>query len=180
LLTSVDKGRWNLGTGESWRGEYAQESRGSIESIMLWSPLAGAPVGVQLGRLGRPRKARSGFEKADISTFLGEGERIAGAYLIVRTGRPASGAFTPSFDYFLFINITGLRGYYAYLEGNRSGKPRAFRSFDRILKMLRELGYFGPITIYDGDATHRPPVARGATRRRPGDKGQIAAVQAQG
>jgi hypothetical protein len=103
--------------------------------------------------VARPRKPRTGFEKAGISTFLGEGERLAGAYVIVRPTRPASGAFTLSFDYFLFINITGLRGYYAYLEGNRRGQPRAFQSVDRILKMLRELGYLGPVTIYDRDGT---------------------------
>jgi hypothetical protein len=134
--------------------------------------LAGAPMGVRLGRLGRPRKARTGFEKADICAFLEEGERLAGAYVIVRTGKPVSCAFTASVDYFVFINITGLRGYYAYLEGSRSGKPRAFRSVDRILRKLRELGYFGPVTIYDEEDTRRPPLARGATRRRPGDKGQ--------
>ena len=128
-------------------------------------------------RIGRPRRARTGFEKADISTFLGEGERIAGAYVVVRAGKPVSTEFMPSFDYSLFLNITGLRGYYAYLEGNRSGKPRTFRSFDRILKMLRGLGYLGPITVYDEDDARTPPVARGATRRRPGDKGQTSAPE---
>jgi hypothetical protein len=68
--------------------------------------LAGAPMGVRLGRLGRPRKARTGFEKADICAFLEEGERLAGAYVIVRTGKPVSCAFTASVDYFVFINIT--------------------------------------------------------------------------
>lgn len=138
---------------------------------MVYYPDKGAPLGERLGsRIGRPRKARTGFEKAEISTFLEEGERIAGAYIVVRAGQPVSTAFMPSFDYSLYINITGLRGYYAYLEGKRSGKPRIFRSFDRILKMLRGLGYRGPITVYDEDDSRRPPEARGATRRRPGDK----------
>jgi hypothetical protein len=127
-------------------------------------------LGEGLGRVGRPRGAATGFEKADISKFLGEGERIVSAYVVVRAGKPIPTEFAPSFDYSLFINITGMRGYYADLEGTRSGKPRVFRSFDRILKMLRGLGYIGPITVYDEDDERRPPVARGATRRRPGDK----------
>ena len=100
--------------------------------------------------MGRPRKARTGFKKADIRIFLEEGERIAGFYVVVRAGRPALDQFTPSFDCSLFINITGLRGYYAYLEGNCGRKPRAFRSVDRILKKLRELGYSVTVTVYNG------------------------------
>jgi hypothetical protein len=123
-----------------------------------------------VGKIGRPRKPRTGFEKAEISTFLGEGERIAGAYVVMRAGKPGLSAYSPSFDYLLFVNITGLRGYYAYLEGTRTGKPRVFRSFDRILRMLRELGYTGPTIVYDEDDPRRPAEARGATRRRPGDK----------
>jgi hypothetical protein len=65
--------------------------------------------------------------------------------VVARAGTLASDQFTPSFDHSFSSNITGLRGYYSHLEGNRSGKSRAFRSLDRILKMLRELGYFGPI-----------------------------------
>jgi hypothetical protein len=136
-------------------------------------------LGDRLGRIHRPRRARTGFEKADISKFLGEGERIVGAYVVVRAGKPISTEFAPSFDYSLFINITGLRGYYAYLEGTRTGKPRIFRSFDRILKMLRGLGYLGPVTAYDEDDARTPPAARGATRRRPGDKCQTAAPEGQ-
>jgi hypothetical protein len=127
-----------------------------------------------LGKGGRPRKPRSGFEKAEISTFLGEGERIAGAYVVVRPGKTGLSTYYPSFDYLLFISFTGLRGYYAYLEGSRTGKPRVFRSFDRILRMLRDLGYTGPFTVYDEDDPRRPAQARGATRRRPGDKAMAA------
>jgi hypothetical protein len=131
-----------------------------------------------LGKGGRPRKPRSGFEKAEIATFLGEGERIVGAYVVVRRGRPGLSSYYPSFDYNLFVSITGLRGYYAYLEGSRSGKARVFRSLDRILRMLRELGYAGAFTVYDDDDPRRPAQARGATRRRPGDKAPVAAEQA--
>jgi hypothetical protein len=137
----------------------------------------GAPSGERLVRIHRPRRARTGFEKADISKFLGEGERIVGAYVVVRAAKPIPTEFAPSFDYSLFISITGLRGYYAYLEGTRTGKPRIFRSLDRILKMLRGLGYFGPITVYDEDDARTPPVAKGATRRRPGDKRQAPAPE---
>lgn len=142
---------------------------------MVRYTLNSAIPGESLGRAGRPRQARKGFEKAEISVFLAEGERIVGAYVVSRAGKPVSSAYTPSFDYSLFVSITGLRGYYAYLEGDRTNKPRIFRSFDRILKMLRDLGYNGPITLYaEGDA-RTPPAAGGATRRRPGDKSQTKA-----
>nr|WP_295744909.1 hypothetical protein [uncultured Acidocella sp.] len=131
-----------------------------------------------MGKGGRPRKPRNGFEKAEIATFLEEGERIAGAYIVVRRGKPGLSEYYPSFDYYLFVNITGMRGYYAYLEGSRSGKARVFRSLDRILRMLRDLGYLGAFTVYDDDDPSKPAQARGATRRRPGDKAAVAAVQA--
>ena len=122
-----------------------------------------------LGKVGRPRKPRTGFEKAEVYAFLAEGERIAGAYVVARAGKPRSSVYTPLFDFWLFINLTGLRGYYAFL-GAMGGEQRVFRSFDRLHRILREMGYLGPVCVYHEDDPRRPAVARGATRRRPGDK----------
>ena len=122
-----------------------------------------------MGRIGRPRKARTGFEKAEIVAFLREGERISGSYVLVRPGKPGLSAYSPSFDYTLFLSITGLRGYYALLAAE-GGEPRVFRSFDRLLRMLRELGYLGQVSVYDEDDPRHPAEPRGATRRRPGER----------
>ena len=126
-----------------------------------------------VGKAGRPREALSGFEKADISAFLAEGERISHAYVVERPGAPGASAFTPSFEYRLFIRITGLRGYYAYLEATHNRRPRIFRSLDRILKMLRGFGYEGPITVYNEDDL-QTPAANPGTLRRPGDRSQTS------
>ena len=123
----------------------------------------------RLGKVGRPRKPRAGFEKAEVYAFLAEGERVAGAYVVARAGKPGSSVYTPSFDFWLFINLTGLRGYYAFLGAVR-GEQRIFRSFDRLYRILREMGYFGPVCVYDEDDPRRPADTLGATRRRPGDK----------
>ena len=127
----------------------------------------------RVGKAGRPREVLTGFEKAEISAFLAEGERISHAYIVERPGTPGTSAFTPSFEYRLFIRITGLRGYYAYLEATHNKQPRIFRSLDRILKMLRGLGYGGPIVIYNEDDSQTPPANRG-TLRRPGDRAQTS------
>ena len=122
-----------------------------------------------MGKAGRPRKPRTGFEKAEVYAFLAEGERIVRAYVVARAGKPGLSVYTPSFDFWLFISLTGLRGYYAFL-GAVGGEQRVFRSFDRLYRILHEMGYFGPVCVYGEDDTRRPADARGATRRRPGDK----------
>jgi hypothetical protein len=43
-------------------------------------------------------------------------------------------------------------------------------TFDRLLRMLRELGYHGPITTYDDADPRRPAEPTGVTRRRPGER----------
>ena len=101
---------------------------------------------------------------------------MAGAYIVVRTGGPRSSEYTPSFEFFLFVTITGMRGYHPVLAAE-GGKPRVFKSFDRVLRMLRELGYNGPITIYDEHDPRRPAEATGATKRRPGDKAIETAIE---
>jgi hypothetical protein len=126
-----------------------------------------------LGRIGRPRKARTGFEKAEIAAFLREGERISGSHVLVRPGKPGLSAYSPSFDYTLFLSITSLRGYYVLLAAE-GGEPRVFRSFDRLLRMLRELGYLGQISVYDEGDPRRPAEPRGATKRRPGERLAVA------
>jgi hypothetical protein len=114
------------------------------------------------------RKRRTHLAKGDITKLLKEGERLVGAYAVVRSGRPQSTKYTPSFDYNLFVTLTGIRGYFPVVE--HSGNDlRLFRSFDRILRMLREFGYCGPITVHDETDPQRPK-ATGATRRRPGEK----------
>jgi hypothetical protein len=120
-------------------------------------------------RARRRRKERTGFEKADICAFLAEGEKITGVYAIVRSAdRPVSSQWTPTFDYLLFVSLTGMRGYFPVMAAE-GREQRVFKSFDRILRMLRELGYQGPIAIYD-ETDPRRPKATGTTRRRPGEK----------
>ncbi len=119
------------------------------------------------------RKKRTSLAKGDITKLLNEGERLAGAYALVRSGPPQSTKYVPSFDYLLFVSLTGIRGYFPVVE--YAGKEqRVFRSFDRILRMLRELGYHGPTTVYE-ETDPRRPKATGVTRRRPGEK--LAASQ---
>jgi hypothetical protein len=116
------------------------------------------------------RKERTGLEKGDISAFLSEGEKITGVYAIVRSAdRPVSSQWTPTFDFLLFVSLTGMRGYFPVMaaEGH---EQRIFKSFDRLLRMLRELGYHGPITTYDDADPRRPAEPTGVTRRRPGER----------
>jgi hypothetical protein len=120
--------------------------------------------------VGRRRKERTGLEKGDISAFIAEGEKISGVYAIVRSAdRPVSSQWTPTFDYLLFVSLTGLRGYFPVMaaEGH---EQRVFKSFDRLLRMLRELGFTGPITTFDETDPRRPLEPTGATKRRPGEK----------
>ena len=131
-----------------------------------------------VGKAGRPREALTGFEKAEISAFLAEGERISGAYVVERPGPSGASAYTPSFEYRLFVRITGLRGYYAYLEASHNKQQRTFRSMDRILKLVRGLGYAGPITIYN-EKDSQTPAADLGTLRRPGDKTQTSSPKSQ-
>ncbi len=114
------------------------------------------------------RKTRTSLAKGDITKLLNEGERLVGAYALVRSGPPQSSKYIPSFDYLLFVTLTGIRGYFPVIEYGRK-EQRVFRSFDRILRMLRELGYHGPVAVYD-ETDPRRPKATGATRRRPGEK----------
>ncbi len=124
-------------------------------------------VDILLPNKGR-RKRRTSLAKADITKLLNEGERLVGAYALVRSGPPQSTKYVPSFEYFLFVSLTGIRGFFPVVD--HDGKEqRVFRSVDRILRMLRELGYLGPIAIYD-ETDPRRPKATGATRRRPGEK----------
>jgi hypothetical protein len=121
-------------------------------------------------RVGRRRKERTGLEKGDISAFIAEGEKIAGVYAVVRSAdRAVSSQWTPTFDFLLFVSLTGLRGYFPVMaaEGH---EQRVFKSFDRVLRMLRELGFHGPITTFDEADPRRPPEPTGVTRRRPGEK----------
>lgn len=121
-------------------------------------------------QLGRPRKPRTGFEKAELAKFLGEGERIAAAFVVVRARTPVSSRYTPALEYSLFVNVTGMRGYFSYLGANIGGQPRVFKSFDRLLTIVRELGYLGVVSVYDEDDPLRPGDIQGQTLRRPGDK----------
>ena len=114
------------------------------------------------------RKIRTCLAKGDITKLLNEGERLVGAYAVVRSGLPQSTKYTPSFDYHLFVTLTGIRGYFPVVE-HESTELRVFRSFDRILRMLRELGYHGPVTVHE-ETDPRRPKASGSTRRRPGEK----------
>jgi hypothetical protein len=119
---------------------------------------------------GRPRKERTGLEKGDISAFIAEGEKIAGVYAIVRSAdRAVSSQWTPTFDYLLFVSLTGLRGYFP-LMATEGHEQRVFKSFDRMLRMLRELGFTGPITTFDESDPRRPIEPTGATKRRPGER----------
>jgi hypothetical protein len=122
----------------------------------------------RLGRVGRPRQPRSGSEKCEIEKFLAEGERVAGVYVVSRPGEPLPSRCAPSLDFWVFISITGMRGYYALLASS-GAEQRVFRSFDRVYRTLRQMGYRGPITVYDDDP-RRPAEPGGAIRRRPGDK----------
>jgi hypothetical protein len=122
-----------------------------------------------LPRQGRPRKNKTGLEKSDVRAFLREGERITGAYAVVRPGAEVSSVWTPAFEYTLFVSITGLRGYYPWLATD-SGAPKVYKSFDRMLRGIRELGYQGAVLVYDEADPKRPAEPTGATKRRPGDK----------
>ena len=126
-------------------------------------------------RARRRRKERTGLDKGDISAFLAEGEKIVGVYAVVRSAdRPVSSQWTPTFDFLLFVSLTGLRGYFPVMATERP-EQRVFKSFDRLLRMLRELGFHGPITTFDEADPRRPPEPTGVTRRRPGEK--LAALQ---
>lgn len=109
------------------------------------------------------------MEKADISAFLAEGEQLVNAYALVQAGGQRSSKYTPAFEYLLYVHISGLRGYHPWLESD-SGKAKLFKSFDRMLRTLRSLGYMGSITVFDEGDPRRPAEPTGATRRRPGDK----------
>lgn len=123
-----------------------------------------------MAKPGRPRQSKTGFDKSDVATFIAEGENLAGAYAVARRSGPYSSKYTPDFEYILFISITGIRGYHPLLA-SAGGEARAFKSFDRILRMLRnELDFKGAITVYDCDDPRRPEEATGATKRRPGDR----------
>ena len=124
-------------------------------------------------QLGRPRNPRTGFEKAELAKFLAEGKRLAAAYIIVRPGKPGNSRYTSALEYSVFVNVTGLRGYFAYLSATSDGQPRVFKSFDRLLVIVRELGYLGAINVYDADDPLRPADITGTTLRRPGDKAAV-------
>ncbi len=115
------------------------------------------------------RKKRTAFGIGEIAKLLTEGERLVGAYALVRSGPPQATKYSPSFDYFLFVTLTGVRGYFPVMDAEGK-EQRIFRSFDRILRMLREFGFHGPITVYDETDPRKPSQPTGATRRRPGEK----------
>lgn len=125
-------------------------------------------MGGALPKRGRPRKHKTGLYKPEIEAFLREGERIIRAYVVVKPGGRRSTIWTPAFDYLLYVNLSGLRGYHPWLTDD--GEPKIFKSFDRMLRSLRELGYIAPIMLYDEGDSHRPPEPTGTTRRRPGDR----------
>jgi hypothetical protein len=114
------------------------------------------------------RKRKQGLERADISAFLSEGERLVSAYAMVRTSDERPSIRTPPFDFDLYVRISGIRGFHPWLESD-TRKTKTFKSFDRMLGALRTLGYHGAVTVYDGADPFRPE-PKGATRRRPGDK----------
>jgi hypothetical protein len=115
------------------------------------------------------RKRKQGLEKADIVAFLGEGERLVSAYAMVRPGGERSTVWTPAFGFYLYVRVSGLRGFHPWLESD-TGKAKTFKSFDRMLRNLRALRYRGAVTVYDEQDPRRPAAPKGATRRRPGDK----------
>jgi hypothetical protein len=53
----------------------------------------------RLGKAGRPRKSRSGFQKWEIEKFLAEGERVAGVYVVSRADDPLPSRYAPSLDF---------------------------------------------------------------------------------
>lgn len=116
----------------------------------------------------RPRSLRQGFEKAEVLKFLGEGERVASVYVVSRSVGSTQ-RWVPALEYELFFNITGLSGYYVYLESQSVKTPRIFKSFDRMYGLVREFGYSGSILVYD-EEDPLCPIPGGGTLRRPGDK----------
>lgn len=123
-----------------------------------------------MAKPGRPRQSKTGFDKSDIAAFISEGESLGGAYAIARRSGPYTSKYTPDFEYILFVSISGIRGYHPLLASTGL-EPRIFKSFDRVLRMLRdELDFDGSITVYDCDDPRCPEEATGATKRRPGDK----------
>ena len=118
-------------------------------------------LAVQLNK----RRDRIGLRKADVIAYLDDGERLANAYALVRPGAARSSLWTPAFDFRLYVHLTGLGDFHPWME-SAAGKIRVFKSFDRILRMLRALGYDGPITIYDENDPRRRPYPRAATRFR--------------
>jgi hypothetical protein len=114
-----------------------------------------------VSKQGRPRKTKEGLEKADISGLIQEGERITGVYTVVRSDGCRSTVWTPAFEYTIFVKTSKSLEYLPWLA-TENGLPKVFKSFDRMLRLLREFGYKGLVTVYD-ESDPKRPIARPAS-----------------
>jgi hypothetical protein len=83
-----------------------------------------------------------GLQETEIREGLKGGGRILGLFVVER---PAS-AGEPG-EFVVYVRPSWTRGY-RILRTWRDKGDRAFRDFDRMLPIIRDLGHDGPVTVY--------------------------------
>jgi hypothetical protein len=83
-----------------------------------------------------------GLQETEIREGLKEGGRILGLFVVERPASPEDPV-----EFVVYVRPSWTRGY-RILRTWRDKDDRAFRDFDRMLPLLRDLGYDGPVTVY--------------------------------
>jgi hypothetical protein len=82
------------------------------------------------------------ISEGDLRAKLRGGERITGVIVVARTVDDA-------LEYTPFLLLSWRRGYYRIVRWR--GGERRYRDFDRLLRLLRELGWADGVSVFDID-----------------------------
>ena len=78
--------------------------------------------------------------EGELRTKLRAGERVTGVIVVARSVDDA-------LEYTPFLLLSWRRGYFRILRWR--GGDRRYREFDRLLKLLRELGWIDSVAVFD-------------------------------
>ena len=80
--------------------------------------------------------------EGDLRAKLRSGERITGVIVVART-------IDDALEYTPFLLLSWRRGYYRISRWR--GGERRYRDFDRLLRLLRELGWVDGVGVFDAE-----------------------------